>query len=114
MDYASGVSVVLGEELKPLQVLEKPNVTWEADRSAFYTLMMFDPDAPSRRIHLLREVRHWLVVNIPGTDIESGEEIVEYRGVGAPRLTGLHRYIFLVYKQPNGRIQFDEPHIDKE
>jgi len=32
-----------------------------------------DPDAPSRKNATYREWHHWLVVNIPGTDISKGE-----------------------------------------
>lgn len=32
-----------------------------------------DPDAPSRAEPTFREWHHWLVVNIPGTDISKGE-----------------------------------------
>lgn len=85
-------------------------MSWRAEDGAHYTLIMIDPDAPSRRIHLLREVRHWLVMNIPGSSVENGDEVIGYRGVGAPRFTGLHRYIFFVYKQPNGFIDHTEIH----
>lgn len=89
---------------------DKPQVTWHADKGAYYTLMMVDPDAPSRADPKFREVRHWLVMNILESAVESGDEITEYRGSGAPKGTGLHRYTFLVYKQPNGQIEHDEPH----
>lgn len=70
--------------------------------------MMFDPDAPSRQEPTLSEVRHWLVVNIPGDAVNNGRAIVEYIGSGAPKGTGLHRYIFLVYRQ-NGEIEYNGP-----
>lgn len=88
---------------------DKPQVTWNAEKGAYYTLMLVDPDAPTRTNATLREVRHWLVVNIPESTVESGDEITAYRGAGAPKGTGLHRYIFLVYKQPEGMIVHDEP-----
>lgn len=70
--------------------------------------MMTDPDAPSRQQPTFGEVRHWLVVNIPGSAVADGQTIVEYIGSGAPQHTGLHRYIFLVYKQPK-QLEVDEP-----
>lgn len=36
----SGVSVNLGNPLKPSQVTIEPEVRWEADAGAFYTLLM--------------------------------------------------------------------------
>lgn len=85
-----------------------PTLSWEYEKDAFYTLIMTDPDAPSRANPLVGEVRHWLVVNIPGNDVALGQTIVEFIGSGAPQHTGLHRYIFLVFKQPN-RLEVDEP-----
>lgn len=103
------MSVDLGKELTPTQVKDQPTLSWEAEKGAYYTLMMVDPDAPSRTEFTFREVRHWLVMNIPESAVEKGDHITEYRGSGAPKGTGLHRYIFLVYKQPNGVIEHDEP-----
>lgn len=46
----------LGEELTPTQVKKAPWLTWEAEEDAFYTLMMFDPDSPSREDPNLSQV----------------------------------------------------------
>ncbi|EDS33459.1 phosphatidylethanolamine-binding protein 2 [Culex quinquefasciatus] len=71
---------------------------------------MTDPDAPSRKEPTYREWHHWLVGNIPGADVAKGETLSEYVGSGPPEGTGLHRYVFLVYKQ-NGKLSFDEPRL---
>lgn len=39
-------------------------------------------------------------MNVPNNDIKDGDEIVEFIGSGPPQGTGLHRYIFLIFKQP--------------
>lgn len=54
--YNSGVSCQEGNELTPTQVKDIPNVDWNADSSAFYTVAMTDPDAPSRQEPTYREV----------------------------------------------------------
>lgn len=113
VSYPSGVSVNLGNVLTPTQVKDKPKLIWEAEKDAYYTLVMIDPDAPSRIDFSLREILHWLVMNIPESNVESGDEIIEFIGTGAPKDTGLHRYIFLVFKQPNGKIQHNEPRSSK-
>lgn len=71
---------------------------------------MTDPDAPSRKDHSYREWHHLLVGNIPGNDVSKGEVLSDYVGSGPPEGTGLHRYVFLVYKQ-NGKLTFDEPKL---
>lgn len=69
---------------------------------------MIDPDAPSRADPKFREIRHWLVVNIPGNDIKKGETKFEYIGSGPPQGSGLHRYIFIVFKQNDGKRDFSD------
>lgn len=101
VEYPGGVSVNLGNELTPTQVKEQPKVTWNAEPSANYVLCMTDPDAPSRQEPKFREWHHWLMGNIKGGDIEGGDFLSDYIGAGPPPDTGLHRYVFLVYKQPN-------------
>ncbi|CAG9765078.1 unnamed protein product [Ceutorhynchus assimilis] len=110
VSYPSGVKVDQGNELTPTQVKDQPTVQWQADANAFYTLCMTDPDAPSRKEPNFREWHHWLVGNIPGQDVSKGEVLSAYVGSGPPPNTGLHRYVFLIYKQ-NGKLNFDEPRL---
>ena len=97
--YPSGVTVDLGNELTPTNVKDQPEVSWSAEANAFYTLLMIDPDAPSRQSPTLGDVFHWLVINIPGNQVAQGQTVCEFIGSGAPKDTGLHRYVFLVFKQ---------------
>ncbi|CAG9791319.1 unnamed protein product [Diatraea saccharalis] len=108
--YPNDVEVKEGNELTPTQVKDVPTVTWEASPANLYTLVMTDPDAPSRQEPKFREFCHWLVGNIPGDNVAFGETLSAYVGSGPPEKTGLHRYVFLVYKQA-GPITFDEPRI---
>ncbi|XP_065341880.1 protein D2-like isoform X1 [Cloeon dipterum] len=110
VSYNSGVSVDQGNELTPTQVKDIPTVAWNAESGALYTLCMTDPDAPSRAEPKFREWHHWLVGNIPENKIAEGETLSEYVGSGPPQGTGLHRYVFLVYKQ-SGQLTFDEPRL---
>ncbi|XP_046580935.1 protein D2-like isoform X1 [Haliotis rubra] len=95
-----------GMVLTPTDVKDLPVITFDAEPDAFYTLIMNDPDAPSRADPKFGEWHHWLVVNIPGGRLSDGETIAEYVGAGPPPGTGLHRYVFLAYKQPNGKKDF--------
>jgi len=100
--YSSGVEAKLGNELTPTQVKDIPvSIKWPNEETALYTLCLTDPDAPSRQSPKYREWHHWLVVNIPGNNVSRGDTLSEYVGSGPPKGTGLHRYVFLVYKQPN-------------
>ncbi|CAH1641270.1 unnamed protein product [Spodoptera littoralis] len=96
-----------GNILTPSEVRNPPIwVLWSYTTTKYYTLMMIDPDAPTREAPTYRSWLHWLVVNIPGIYIPSrGETLVEYVGAGPPNGTGLHRYVFLVYEQP-GLMEF--------
>lgn len=110
VSYSSGVKVDNGNTLTPTQVKDIPTVKWTADSGSFYTLCMTDPDAPSRKEPKFREWHHWLVGNIPGNDIAKGETLSAYVGSGPPKGTGLHRYVFVVYKQ-SGKLSFDEKRL---
>lgn len=60
---------------------------------------MTDPDVPSRQNTSNREIINWLVVNIPGIKLSKGQTLANYRGPTPLKGTGLHRNVFLVYKQ---------------
>lgn len=92
VSYGKDLKADLGNILTPTQVKEQPKIEYDANPNDFYTLLMTDPDAPSRMEPTLREFRHWLVVNIPGNDIENGETVIEYIGSGPPKVNLLFFY----------------------
>lgn len=100
--YPGGVSVELGKELTPTQVKDQPEVTFDGEDGSLYTLFMVDPDVPAE----YRDVCHWVVINIPGSNVAKGQTVIEYVGSGPSKDSGLHRYVFLVFKQ-NGKITTD-------
>ncbi|CAK9807376.1 Phosphatidylethanolamine-binding protein homolog F40A3.3 [Anthophora quadrimaculata] len=108
--YPNKLSVEIGKVLTPTQVKDPPTITWDGNANEYYTVCMTDPDAPSRKDPKFREWHHWLVGNIPGSEISKGEVLSEYIGSGPPKDTGLHRYVFLLYKQPT-KLTFDEPRL---
>ncbi|KAL3863639.1 hypothetical protein ACJMK2_005388 [Sinanodonta woodiana] len=107
LHYGS-IDVLPGLVLTPSQVKERPKVEYDAEKGAYYTLIMNDPDAPSRRDPIMGEWHHWLVTNIPGADVSEGDEMTQYVGAGPPKGTGLHRYVFLLYKQTKGKMSFKD------
>lgn len=103
VDYGDGNLLHLGNTLTPTQVKNPPkSLSWPTEPGALYTLLMTDPDAPSRTNATLREVKHWVVVNIPGTDPTQGEEIAGYRGSGPPKGTGETHWYFLDHQPITG------------
>ncbi|KAJ8934942.1 hypothetical protein NQ314_013101 [Rhamnusium bicolor] len=106
--YSGDVPVEVGGELTPTQVKAEPKVKWDADPDKYYVLSMVDPDAPSRENPTYREIEHWLVGNIKGDDISTGEVIAEYMGSSPPKDSGLHRYIFFIFEQKEKQT-FNEP-----
>ncbi|KAF8465984.1 phosphatidylethanolamine-binding protein [Kalaharituber pfeilii] len=82
--------------------------------SQLYTLVMIDPDAPSREDPTVAQVVHMvqtsLVIEL-GMDagmtvsqtvglMSTLEPLIPYRGPAPPEGSGLHRYIFLLFPQP--------------
>ncbi len=83
------------------ETLEQPVVQWNSGNgSGLYTVLMWDPDAPAA------SWIHFLVVNIPGSNILDGETILSYTPPSPP--SGTHRYYVSLYKQP-GRISVSAP-----
>ncbi|XP_032526487.2 protein D3-like [Danaus plexippus] len=110
LKYQSGVSANLGNELAPTKVKDQPAVSYNADPDAFYTLVFTDPDNYDGPELVYREWHHWLVVNIPGSDVAQGDVLSGYIGSGPPEGTGIHRYVYILYKQP-GKLVFDEKRL---
>uniref|UniRef100_A0A8C9U7U0 Phosphatidylethanolamine-binding protein 1 n=1 Tax=Serinus canaria TaxID=9135 RepID=A0A8C9U7U0_SERCA len=76
------------------------SIEWDGcDPQKLYTLVLTDPDAPSRKDPKFREWHHFLVTNMKGNDVGSGTVMSDYVGSGPPKGTGLHRYVWLVYEQ---------------
>ena len=50
ISYGSSITLEIGSELTPTQVKDQPNVEFEGDNDAFYSLLLTDPDAPSRAV----------------------------------------------------------------
>jgi phosphatidylethanolamine-binding protein (PEBP) family uncharacterized protein len=102
--------VTPGVVLTATQVQHFPKISWDAKPGELYTLIMADPDAKDRKHHEFRCWRHFTKVNIPGNDVSQGKELAGFVPTGAPKDTGLHRYVWMLYRQ-SGTLQIDEPHI---
>ncbi|XP_055847927.1 protein D3-like [Episyrphus balteatus] len=110
--FDSGASVNMGNEITPSEAKNQPKVEWNADKNAFYTIVCFDPDAPSPKNPSISNLVTWLVGNISGNDIDSGYVLAEYYAIAPPRGKDANRGIFALFKQPS-KLNFDEKPIDK-
>lgn len=90
-----------GDELTKSEASVAPSIKFNGEKDVYYTLVVSDPDAPSRKNPFFGEWLHWLVVNIPGESptADKGNMILEYNGPAPPKGTGSHRYALLVFKQ---------------
>lgn len=99
--FKSGVEAKMGNELTPTQVKDLPTFEYKAEPNQLYTIVMLDPDMPSREKPIARELLHLMITNIPGTDVSKGHQVADYVSAGPPMSTGLHRIVFLLFRQKN-------------
>ncbi|KAJ7132678.1 PEBP-like protein [Mycena filopes] len=108
-----GAEVALAETVEPPQIAiaAAPN---EADITAEglvknetrYTLAMFDPDAPSAAQPTSSQFRHWVITGLqPAEDftspaVQTTKAANTYRPPGPPKGSGLHRYTFVLFREP--------------
>ncbi|KAM4050928.1 phosphatidylethanolamine-binding protein 1-like [Anomaloglossus baeobatrachus] len=101
----------LGQVVKPCEIKDKPTIEWEGiDPKKLYTVILTDPDVPSKTDRSMAEWHHCLVVNMEGNNMNSGTILTAYVGSGAGKDTGLHRYTWLVYEQPK-KLNCDELYV---
>lgn len=89
--------VCRGNLLKPEMSVTHPEVSFESNSESLWSLLMTTPDG-----HLEggeKEYAHWLIGNIKGNDISSGETIFRYVQPFPMKGLGYLRYIFLLFKQ---------------
>ena len=83
--------VTPGKIMTPTDTSMTPLVSYTAENDKYYTLICIDPDAPNRKMHLFRNWLHYMVVNIPGNNIDQGNVMCKYSGPEPPKNSGLHR-----------------------
>lgn len=91
-----------GNILTATTALHAPIVTYNCRKNGlapYFTLVLTDPDVPSRVKPSMRESIHWVVMNIPSNRVEEGVVVLPYVGAAAPYGSGLHRYVYLLYQQ---------------
>lgn len=128
--YGKNLDVSFGNTLKVSDTQSAPEIhatftDFDAASASDtkYTLILTDPDAPSRTDKAYSEYAHHIVTgltlkainNASGAsafsaeavadafaapiDFSSGNEILKYEGPGPPPKTGLHRYVYILFKE---------------
>lgn len=111
----------MGNTLKPSETQVRPEIhaTFNADDSESvgssdlftYTLVMTDPDAPSRTDKTYSEYAHHIVTGLKlssassdfaAIDFSTGNEILPYMGPAPPEKTGKHRYVYILFRETQG------------
>lgn len=105
LDNGKLARVYNGNVIKPKEADKLPTVRYEAEAGTLWTLAMTTPDGNMHNAD--NEYCHWLIGNIPGNEIEHGEQIMDYMRPIPFRGVGYYRYIFLLYKQSQ-RLDYGE------
>lgn len=98
--------VYFGNVIKPVEALDRPIVSYEADNNSLWTLALTNLDGHLTESN--KEYVHWFIANIPGNAVEKGDIVAEYLRPFPVRGTGFHRYAFVLYKQTQ-KVEYDLP-----
>ncbi|KAI9566975.1 PEBP-like protein [Boletus coccyginus] len=116
--WPTGKEATLGNTLTTIDTADEPSVSFTPMQSFAaasdigYTLVMTDPDAPSRSDPKMGEWRHWVVTGLKAPALsaldtgDTGARMTKpattaYYPPAPPRGTGPHRYVFLLYQEPS-------------
>ncbi|XP_067654416.1 uncharacterized protein [Haliotis asinina] len=83
--------------LLPVEIFDQPPSVTLRDR--MYTLMMYDPTPEIGQTDQNSYV-HWMIVNIRGTDITSGDVVYDWLLPMTPRLNQLYLFVLLEQTTP--------------
>lgn len=111
IDYGGMMVSELNKTCTPAQTANAPTVRLRGYLrcGSPYSLLMVDPDAPSRKQPTKRSWLHWMVLNAQSSDrFHDGEVAMPYKGPNPPSGSGAHRYVFLVYCQDGMTLSKDE------
>lgn len=129
VQYSADTPVAMGNTLSVEKTQLKPTVQFNLNPEQgaprihdgdLFTLVVTDPDAPSRTDKKWSEYCHYVEADIKildrsatsagkvqepqfvSAELSNGTVLQPYVGPGPPKGTGKHRYVFLLYKQPDG------------
>jgi len=88
-------------EFVPISMTQyHPTVEWIPQKGSYYTLIMYDLDAPYPDQPNESPFLHWLITDIFEADLSTGYEKTTYMPPNPPTDSEPHTYVIAVYKQP--------------
>ena len=88
--YMNGLKVKNSQSMAWDKTQPKPKVIIPPD--GMHSILMVDPDAPSRSNPKYKYWLHWMVVN-------NHDEVVQFEPPTPPAGSGFHRYFIILFKQ---------------
>ncbi|GJN66080.1 hypothetical protein PLIIFM63780_003549 [Purpureocillium lilacinum] len=107
-----GKQVELGNLFRAYECKLAPFISFEPEAnvpsSASYTLMLVDPDAPTPEDPKFAFWRHWVLpglqplAGVDGVVAQTKPAVTDYLGPGPKDSSNPHRYLFLLFREPDG------------
>lgn len=97
-----------GSLVRVSDVKERPTVSFSPAANTAsaqsFTFILIDPDAPTPDDPKFAYWRHWVITNIRSSakDVSEGNTLTQYLAPGPKDESGPHRYLFLLFKEPEG------------
>jgi large subunit ribosomal protein L35 len=92
--YIGSHKIINGEHIELEKTTVMPKIKFVPEPNTYYTIIMVDPDAPSKTNPIYKYWLHMLIIN-------NNEGIVEFEKPNPPKGSGPHRYIIYLFKQEN-------------
>ncbi|XP_072156778.1 uncharacterized protein [Bemisia tabaci] len=105
-EFEEDKTIYYGNFIQPTADTEwlAQHIEWDAKQLDHFTMMLLGLDEPTEKNPSKREYIFWLITNIHSYAIEGGDEIIEYKQPKVAQGSGVHRYVFIVYIQPNDNL----------
>ncbi|KAK4125825.1 PEBP-like protein [Parathielavia appendiculata] len=107
-----------------------PTTTTTETPEQSFTFMLIDPDAPTPDDPKFGYWRHWVVTNIPFSSpttskqseeqtkaasmVDTGRTLTQYLPPGPKDESGPHRYLFLLFAEPEQRLKLEKSDVGGE
>ena len=100
--YFNSKEIKFGQKMKLTEVEFEPIIEFDP-KGKLYTILMVDPDAPSKQSPTHRYWLHMMKIN-------NSEVVVSFNRSDPPKGTGYHRYYFYLLEQPHKFSSKDFPY----